>query len=284
MLTAEQLRAWERDGFLVLEDFVSPGRCDELKARAHELIAGFDPDEVQSVFSTHEQTRTSDEWFLTSGDTIRFFVEEEDTRTVNKIGHALHELDPVFDGFSRMAGLAEIAQDIGLADPLLLQSMYILKAPHVGGEVTSHTDHTFLWTDPPSVVGFWFAIEEATLENGCMWALAGGHRLPVRKRFRRASAEDVDAGTVFDTFDPEPYPSSLDGRDEIPLPARKGTLILLHGLLPHRSDANRSDRPRDAYTVHVIDGTADYPADNWLQRDRALPLRGFAVPGGAAAG
>jgi phytanoyl-CoA hydroxylase len=100
-----------------------------------------------------------------------------------------------------------------------------------------------------------------------MWALPGGHRLPVRKRFRRADG----GGTTFDVFDDEPYPSE----GEVALPARKGTLILLHGLLPHRSDANRSDRPRDAYTVHVIDGTATYPADSWLQRDPSMPTRGF---------
>jgi len=267
MLSSEQLAAWERDGYLVLEGFTSPERCDELKARAEELIAGFDPEDITSVFSTHEQTRTSDEYFLTSGDKVRFFVEEADTRTVNKIGHALHDLDPVFDAFSRQAGLAEIAKQIGFDDPRLLQSMYIVKAPHVGGEVTSHTDHTFLWTEPMSVVGFWFAIEDATLENGCMWALPGGHRLPARKRFRRAAD-----GTVFDVLDPEPYPTV----GEVALPAKKGTLILLHGLLPHRSNPNTSDRPRDAYTVHVIDGAADYPADNWLQRDPSLPLRGFS--------
>ena len=274
MLTGDQLRSWERDGFLVLEDFVDPARCRELKARAHELIGGFDPETVRSVFSTHEQARTSDDYFLESGDKVRFFVEEEDARTVNKIGHALHDLDPVFESFSRLPGLAEVAADIGFRDPRLLQSMYILKAPHVVGEVTSHTDHTFLWTEPASVVGFWFAIEDATLENGCMWALPGGHRLPVRKRFRREGD-----GTVFDTFDPEPYPTTLDGRAEVPLPARTGTLIVLHGLLPHRSDANRSDRPRDAYTVHVIEGAARYLEDNWLQRSAALPLRGFDLAG-----
>ena len=266
MLTPPQLAAWERDGFLVLPGFVRVEHCDALRDRAHELIAAFDPDEVRSIFSTHEQTRTSDEHFLTSGDKIRFFVEEDDPRTVNKIGHALHDLDPVFDAFSRMEGLARVATDIGFRDPRLLQSMYIVKAPRVGGEVTSHTDHTFLWTEPASVVGFWFAIEDATIENGCMWALPGGHLLPVRKRFVRAGD-----GTAFEVFDPEPYPT--DG--EVPLEATKGTLVLLHGLLPHRSDANRSDRPRDAYTIHVVEGGARYPEDNWLQRDPSLPLRGF---------
>ena len=268
MLTDEQLAAWERDGFLVIEGFKSAEECDELKAHAESLIASeFDPEAHRSIFTTNDQTRTSDEWFLTSGDKVRFFVEEEDHTVVNKLGHAMHDLDPVFDRFSRDSRLGEIAKEIGIADARLLQSMYILKAPHVGGEVTSHTDHTFLWTDPQTVTGFWFAVEDATLENGCMWALPGGHRLPARKRFRRNAAGD---GTVMDVLDPEPYPSE----GEVALPAPKGTLVLLHGLLPHRSDANRSDRSRHAYTVHVVDGAASYADDNWLQRPD-LPLRGF---------
>jgi phytanoyl-CoA hydroxylase len=266
-LTPDQRSDWERDGFLVLPGFVDGARCDELRARAEELIAGFDPDEHRSVFSTHEQTRTSDEWFLTSGDKVRFFVEEEDDRVVNKIGHAMHDLDPVFDRFSRTPDLEAVAHDVGLAEPLLLQSMYILKAPHVGGEVTLHTDHTFLWTEPQTATGFWFALEDATLDNGCLWALPGGHRLPARKRFLR----DEAGGTTFEVLDPEPYPTA----GEVPLEAAKGTLIVLHGLLPHRSDPNRSSRSRAAYTLHCIDAAANYPADNWLQRSADLPLRGF---------
>ncbi len=57
--------AFERDGFLVLEGFVKDEACDALRARAGDLVAGFDPAEAVSVFSTHEQTRTSDDYFLT---------------------------------------------------------------------------------------------------------------------------------------------------------------------------------------------------------------------------
>jgi phytanoyl-CoA hydroxylase len=263
--------AFERDGFSVIEDFVSADACDALVARAGELIAAFDRETV-SVFSTKDQTRTSDEYFLGSGDKIRFFLEE-DGRAVNKIGHALHDLDPVFAAFSHTPELARVARDVaGMRDPRVLQSMYIVKGPRVGGEVTLHTDHTFLWTDPPSVTGFWFALEDATIENGCMWAVPGGHRLPVRRRFRRAGASNAD-GTTFDVFDGDDYPT--DG--EVPLEARKGTLIVLHGLLPHRSGPNTSDRGRAAYTLHAIEAAADYPADNWLQRGPDVPLRGFAV-------
>jgi phytanoyl-CoA hydroxylase len=263
---------YERDGFLVLEGFVDAAACDALRARAAEIVDAFEPSTI-SIFTTHEQTRTSDEYFLSSGDQVRCFFEEEAiadgklqrpvAQAINKIGHALHDLDPTFAQFSRTPALASLVAELGLAQPLLLQSMYIFKQPHIGGEVTAHQDHTFLWTDPPSVMGLWFALEDATIENGCMWARPGGHREPIRKRFHR-----VDGGTAFEVFDPRDLP--IDG---IPLEAPKGTCIVLHGLLPHRSGANRSAISRHAYSLHVIDANAHYRADNWLQR--TLPLRGF---------
>src|ERR1051326_7169053 len=154
-LRAEQISEYERDGFLILEDFVDAESCDRLRARAAELVREFDPS-VVSVFSTHEQTRASDDYFLGSGDKIRFFFEEEafdengelrqpKELSINKIGHAMHDLDPVFTSFSHTDKLAEVAADVGLTDPLVLQSMYIFKQPYIGGEVVCHQDSTFLY-------------------------------------------------------------------------------------------------------------------------------------------
>ena len=279
ILSARQLAQYEQDGFLILEDFVSADLCDGLRRRAEELVNGFNPEGVRSIFTTREQTRTSDDYFLGSGDQIRFFFEEDafdaegnlrqsKERSINKIGHALHDLDAVFDSFSRTRQLAQLIADLNVKDPLLLQSMYIFKQPHIGGEVTCHQDATFLYTEPLSVVGLWFALEDAGIENGCLWALPGGHRMGLKSRFVRAPG----GGTRFEVFDRDPWP--LTGL--LPLEVKKGTLIILNSLLPHMSRANRSAKSRQAYTLHVMSGASRYPADNWLRRSHRMPLRGFS--------
>jgi phytanoyl-CoA hydroxylase len=273
-----QLAQYQREGLLVLPNFVSHDACKALRARAEELVREFDPAGVVSVFSTHEQTRTSNDYFLESGDKTRFFFEEnafnadgsfrqQKATSINKIGHALHDLDPVFDEFSRRDEIKELVSDLGIDQPLLLQSMYIFKQPNIGGEVTCHQDATFLYTEPLRMVGLWFALENATIENGCLWVIPGAHRLGLKSRFLRAEA----GGTRFEVFDDSPW-----REDNLqPLEVEKGTLIVLHPLLPHLSRENRSPKSRHAYTLHVIDASVNYPEDNWLQRSAEMPLRGF---------
>ncbi|MEZ5203632.1 MAG: phytanoyl-CoA dioxygenase family protein [Acidimicrobiales bacterium] len=279
MLSDAQVARWERDGYLAIPDAIDPARCDELRARAEQIVDDFDPATV-SIFSTHEQTRTSDEHFLASGDATTCFFEEgafgpdgalqqPKSLSINKIGHAMHDLDPVFDAFSRQPAIADAARSIGLGDGLLLQSMYIFKQPRIGARSPATR------TRPSST------------RTRCRWWGSGSRSRtppsrtvacgpnPAATSVPCASASCATRSTARARGarrHPVPEPG---GPELTPIEARAGTLVLLHGLLPHWSDVNRSARSRHAYTVHVIDRRATYPPENWLRRGDDLPLRGW---------
>ena len=274
-LNKEMLNFWDNNGYLIIQDFKSHKECDELINRSKELIEEQDFNNQQSVFDTVSQSHNDDNYFLESGDKIRFFFEEkanldeENVKTnkqyiVNKIGHALHDLDDKFIAFSKNEQLDQIARAIGFQDPLLLQSMYIFKQPKIGGEVVCHQDSTFLITEPESTVGFWFALEDANKDNGCLQVASGGHKGPLRKLFKRENNQ-----MKMEELSNEPFPET-DTFVEV----KKGTLVLLHGRLPHYSCENKSPNSRHAYTIHAIDGKSKYLDYNWLQRPD-LKLNGF---------
>lgn len=274
---------YAEQGFLVIPGFKGAAEIAALRARALEIVDAFDPGEQRPVFTTEEQQRHVDDYFLDSGDQVRCFFEEEafdaagrlrvpKELAINKIGHAMHDLDPVFSRFSKGEALRDVATAVGLSRPQVWQSMFIFKQPGIGGEVRWHQDASFFETDPVTVTTFWFALEDATRDNGCLWTEPGGHRGArgvLRERFvregRRAWMEAVDA---------TPWPAT-DSRDAVPLEVEAGTLVVFHGLLPHYSAANRSEKSRHAYTLHVTDASSRYSPRNWLQRSAAFPATGF---------
>lgn len=278
MLNDEQCANFQRDGYIVIPGFKSVQEIAAVRARAAQIVDEFDPGQGSSIFTTQNQATATDDYFLRSDNTIRCFFEEEafdqqgrlrqdKSLSINKIGHALHDLDPVFERFSRDPKLAAVARDLGLAEALVWQSMYIFKQPGIGGEVRWHQDATFFETTPISVTTFWFALEDATIENGCLWVEPGGHRGPMRERFVR-NGDDIK----MEKLDATPWP---DDSVAVPLEASAGSLVCFHGLLPHYSAPNRSPVSRHAYTLHATDGRTAYSAQNWIQRDAAFPARGF---------
>jgi phytanoyl-CoA hydroxylase len=282
MLTPQQQAQYQQDGYLVLPHFKTAAEIAAVRQRAGQIVDAFDPPRNTAIFSTQDDKRQIDDYFMQSATRVRCFLEEEafgpdgglrqaKALSINKIGHALHDLDPVFDAFSHGPALAELAADLGLAQAQIWQSMYIFKQPGIGGEVSWHQDATFFETTPITVTTFWFALEDATLDNGCLWLQPGGHRGPLRERFVKTHATSGNAAAM-EKLDATPWP---DQHSAIPLPCEAGTLVVFHGLLPHYSAPNRSPVSRHAYTLHATDATAAYSKRNWLQRGPDMPLRGF---------
>ena len=276
VLTRDQLDTWRRDGLLVLPGFADAAAIGSLTRRAHDIVEAFEPPADKAVFSSRDRAQVSQQALVESAGEVRCFFEEEafdadgrlvvdKSRAINKIGHALHDRDAVFNLFSRDARLMALATELDFVQPRLVQSMLIFKQPRIGGEVVWHQDASFLITEPSSVVGFWFALEDATRDNGCLWVAA--QRGPLRERYGRRGD-----GFVTEPLDATPWPSGDATR---PLEVKAGTLVVFDGLLPHASAPNRSAQSRLAYTLHVVEGGAVWSPLNWLQRRADDPARGF---------
>mmetsp|Transcript_52888 Transcript_52888/g.104360 ORF Transcript_52888/g.104360 Transcript_52888/m.104360 type:complete len:416 (-) Transcript_52888:62-1309(-) len=279
-LSKDQIEFYDKNGYIIIERFWDEDTVGNLKQKIAEIVQNADLSEVTSVFSTKENMRKADDYFLTSGGEIRFFWEEKardengefvapKEQCINKVGHALHDLVPEFEQVSYEGRVGSICEQLGLVKPMAVQSMYIFKQAKIGGVVVPHQDGAFLYTEPQSCIGFWWPLNDCTLDNGCLWAVPGSHKLGVHRRFRRQ--DPPGEGTEFVPLEPVEW----DTTQAVPLVIPKGSLVVLHSALVHFSKDNHSDISRHAYSIHVVDGKegVTYPADNWLQRPADQPFR-----------
>lgn len=253
-----------------------PASLVPLVRAARRIVDDFDPGRHRSVFSTRDGDRGRDAYFMASAEAVHCFLEEEAVDengsltcakeyAVNKIGHALHDLVPEFRQFARQPVFASILQALGFENPQLWQSMYIYKQPGIGGEVRWHQDATYLYSSPPAVIGFWIALEDADRGNGCLQVKPGGHKAPLRERYRRVA----DGSAELEKLDSCPWPSPAEAV-AVEVPA--GSLVVFADHLPHFSSENRSGRSRQAFTMHFMDGRSEWSKSNWLQRPQLGPF------------
>lgn len=265
-LSSSQLNSFNSQGFLVLESFASHEEIELMKKRMEQLLDDFDCS-TSVIFSTKDHSHAKDKYFYDSAENISFFFEEkafdDDGKlkqpkqlSINKVGHALHEHDPVFKKFSSSEKFSSLLASLGYKRPVVKQSMYIFKQPGIGGEVVPHQDNSFLYTLPTTCTGLWLAVEDATILNGCLWAIPGSHKNGLVRRFIRN--ED---GVHFD----KPSPS-YDQKDFVPVEVKAGSLVVIHGDLIHQSFENQSPQSRHAYSLHVVDTDGcKWAEDNWIR-------------------
>jgi phytanoyl-CoA hydroxylase len=276
-LTDVQIEEYKERGFLVLPGFASS--VEAIASRMHTLVDAYQPGADATTFDTVDQKQKDDEFFLTSGNKVRFFLEEgamvdgkltrDKYQCINKCGHALHTDDEVFKDFCNDPRIKSIVSQLGYQKPTVIQTMFIFKPPRIGGAVLAHQDNTFLTTEPESCMAFWFAMDDANASNGCMWVAPGSHKSGITRRF--ALADDQKSCS----FIPADAPAVPEMREEdyICCEVKKGDVLMFDGSLVHRSEKNTSDAQRNAFTMHIVDAQYPMAKECWLQRGySALPL------------
>ncbi|GAB1609045.1 phytanoyl-CoA dioxygenase domain-containing protein 1 homolog [Argonauta hians] len=270
-MNQEQIKKFDEEGCLVIPDFISEDFIQELQQECSKILGTMDNSKDGiTVFDTGK--KRTDNYFLTSGDKIRFFFEKggvsdngelkaDPKLAVNKIGHALHLLSPAFKRLTFSQKVQAIAQSLGYKDPVIAQSMYIFKQPHIGDAVKAHQDSSYLYTQPMSLLGFWIPLQDATHQNGCLSYIPGSHKSGLHNDQRLVLNPDIEHGTTM-VGTPPTYEEKDFKLVEVP----KGSLVLIHGLVVHKSEKNVSANSRHAYTFHVYDkANSVYCSKNWLQ-------------------
>ncbi|CAJ2650258.1 unnamed protein product [Trifolium pratense] len=266
LLSSDQLESFNSQGYLVIESFASEDEIQSMIKRMEQLVDEFDPSSTASIFSTKNQL--TDDYFFESAERVSFFFEEKafgddgnlkqpKQISLNKVGHALHEIEPAFKKFSSSEKASSLMSSLGYKRPVIMQSMYIFKQPGIGGEVVPHQDNSFIYTEPQTCTGLWLALEDATILNGCLWAIPGSHKNGLLRRFMRD-----ENGVKFDRPSP-----SYDQKDFVPIEVKAGSLVVIHGDLIHQSFENQSTKSRHAYSLHVVDtDSCKWAPENWIRR------------------
>jgi phytanoyl-CoA hydroxylase len=272
MLSKDQIQNFNTNGYLLFDRLIGETELENLRAAASRIVEAFDIMKNQAVFTTTDRDRGRDQYFIDSAENIFCFLEADafdaegklcrpKMQCINKIGHAMHDLDPAFTHFARLPVFGEMMRDLGYVAPVLWQSMYIFKQPRIGGEVRWHQDASYLITEPANVTGLWIAMEDAHKNNGCLWVQPGGHKSPLREVFEVAPCH---SSGELKQLDNTPWPS-LD--EAVAVEVAAGSVIVFNDHLPHYSSHNHSAQSRQALTLHVSDIDANWSDKNWLQRD-----------------
>ncbi|CAK5059374.1 unnamed protein product [Meloidogyne enterolobii] len=238
---------------------------------------------IDGVFS--KQEHVSDNYFLESVDKISFFYEEgaidentgklvvEKEKALNKVGHALHWINPIFRHFTFNEKIKKIINNLSLLkSPKIAQSMYIFKQPKIGGYVNEHVDSTFLHTkNPENLIGIWIALDNSKIENGCLYFAPKSHKdfSEQTKNYKFVRNQQNIAKNEGPFLEFKGEKPQINNLKYIPIECESGSLILIHGNVLHKSEKNTSNYQRNVYAFHLIDleENEEWENTNWLQEN-----------------
>lgn len=249
--THTPLRAWEaldeqdyaRDGFLAVEPALSEPQIREAQAGLTDLIHGKVPDYQDVQFEGHSEQE------------IAAMSPQQREMHVRRL-FTFSRFEKRLDAIMRKPRIWDmVTRLLGDREPICFQEMALLKPPG-GREKPWHQDHAYfnLAMGEP-VVGVWIALDDATVDNGCMHVLPGSHRDGAHIHFKRRDWQICDTDIL--------------GQSITTVPFKAGGLMFFDGLLQHGTPHNPTTQRRRALQFHYCPRDA-----NWTDEQARLALFG----------
>lgn len=225
-----QIESYQEQGFLVVEGLLSDEDVEAIRSDAIKLCRGeYKSENLQPVSNAESDTAALSRYLCI---------------------HQPHHVSPVMREYLAHPAVSRALARLVAPDVKCMQSMLFIKPPRFPGQAW-HQDEVYIPTRDRSLTGAWYALDDATVENGCMWVLPGSHRngylYPQRLHGR---PEEFDSAR-------ESY--GFDDREEIPVACRAGAVVFFNGYLLHRSRKNRSDRFRRVLVNHYMNAYSLLP-------------------------
>ena len=168
--------------------------------------------------------------------------------------HFPHKISPVIKDFLSQKNIVEVLTKTVSLNVKCMQSMLFVKGPGKAGQAW-HQDEFYIPTRDKSLVGVWIAIDDASVENGCLWIVPGSHKPGyIMPRVPSNSEEYADV----DTIDASGYSKE----EIISVPVRSGGVVFFNGYLLHSSLRNKTSHNfRTALVNHYMSAESMLPWD-----------------------
>lgn len=232
---------YDENGYLVAEDLVSEEEIIELKNETTRIFRG-ERGQIEGLVEVGQ--------------------DEPDSEVLKKYVaiHFPHKISPVIKNYLSHKGILNVLKGIVSPNLKCMQSMLFVKAPGKAGQAW-HQDEYYIPTRDCSLVGAWIAIDDANLDNGCLWIIPGSHKPAyIRNRVSNHNQEYADVDTI-------DVPDDLKEK-MIPVEVKSGTVVFFNGYTLHSSRRNKTtDCFRTALVNHYMSAESMLPWD----QDGKLP-------------
>ena len=235
-LSEENISFYGEKGYLVAEDLFDSAEISDIKNEAVEIFKG---------------NRGNIEGIIKMEDNISDFEVLKNYIAI----HFPHKISDTITKYVKHENIANILTGIIGPNVKCMQSMLFVKGPGKPGQ-SWHQDEYYIPTRDRSLTGVWVAVDDADIDNGCLWVIPGSHKnMPIKQRIPYKGNEygDVDMCTL------DPYTE----KQAIPVEVKKGTVVFFNGYLFHSSLRNKTkDRFRTALVSHYMSAESMLPW-NW---------------------